>query len=227
MSAIYEDYEEGQQCTVLMTSASEMGYNIRLEDLAIQFRRYKVNNVIQNYYDMKIQRNKLCSIPIDRSFMKSYTISRGNMDLSQYNFISGNKLPDQIVVAMVDEDAHSGTLTKSPYNFKHNNILSAHITVNGTRHPHNGYQFDINNREYIKPFVDMLDNVGISNEDRDIWITKEDYIGGTFIIAYDRSDDMCNRFHRHPTIYISGTININIRLRTMHMQIIKVSMLDI
>jgi hypothetical protein len=64
----------------------------------------------------------------------------------------------------------------------------------------------------MKVYSDFLLNTGIAGDDRDFGITQEDYLGGCFLLAFDRSMEKCNRFHRHPSD--SGTIDINIRTRT-------------
>ena len=65
---------------------------------------------------------------------------------------------------------------------------------------------------YVDLYTDFLLNTGIANEDRDYGITEEDYVGGCFLLAFDRSKEKCNRYHRHP--HDSGTIDINIRSRS-------------
>ena len=44
-----------------------------------------------------------------------------NQSITEENLFSG-QLPTQIVISVVDNDAYSGVIQKSPFNFKHNNI---------------------------------------------------------------------------------------------------------
>ena len=62
-------------------------------------------------------------------------------------------------------------------------------------------------------YASFLENTGISTDDREFGITMEDYYGGSFILAWDRTQDKCNRFHRH--ISDSGSISINLKTRTV------------
>ena len=113
---------------------------------------------------------------------------------------------------MVDSTAHSGDIEKNPFNFKHYDCSEASIVVNGIHEPAEGFKIDINAGNYIDLYTDFLLNTGVDNEDRDLGINLEDYIGGNFFIVFDRSKDKCNRYHRHP--HDSGSIDINIRTKS-------------
>ena len=47
---------------------------------------------------------------------------------------------------------------------------------------------------------------------REFGITKEDYLNGSFFLAWDRTPHKCNRFHRH--VMESGSIDINLKTGT-------------
>ena len=49
----------------------------------------------------------------------------------------------------------------------------------------------------VRFYSDFLENCGVANEDREFGISEEDYYGGSFLIAFDRTIDGCNRYHRH------------------------------
>ena len=47
----------------------------------------------------KSKKNKLNPrLPIDRSLLKTYTVTAGRSDLSEYNIITGNQLPEQVLL---------------------------------------------------------------------------------------------------------------------------------
>ena len=136
----------------------------------------------------------------------------GQTDLSHYNIISGHQLPEQIIVCMVDQTSHYGTHQTNPFNFKHYDCTEASIVVNGVHEPSEPYKPQISKGDYINLYSDFLLNAGIANEDRDFGISPVDYIGGNFLLVFDRSKEKCNRFHRH--MPESGTVDINIRTKT-------------
>lgn len=139
-------------------------------------------------------------------------VQSGSNDLSHYNIITGHQLPEQIIIGMVNETAHTGDIEKNPFNFQHFDCSEASLVVNGIHEPAEPYKIDISAKNYVNLYSDFLLNTGISNEDRDFGLHEGDYLGGNFFIVFDRSKEKCNRFHRHP--HDSGTIDVHIRTRT-------------
>lgn len=115
---------------------------------------------------------------------------------------------------MVEAVSHSGSISKNPFNFQHFNCSEASIVVNGVHEGHGSepYKLNISGGDYINLYSDFLLNTGIASEDRDFGIDINDYVGGNFLLVFDRSKDKCNRYHRHPAD--SGVIDINIRTKT-------------
>ena len=67
-------------------------------------------------------------------------------------------------------------------------------------------------RQHFSPtFANFLENTGVHTDDREFGISLEDYFGGSFLLAWDRTPDKCNRYHRHKMD--SGTIDINIKTK--------------
>ena len=133
--------------------------------------------------------------------------------MSEYNIITGNQLPEQIIVALVDHEAHNGNIKKNPFNFKDFDISEASLVVNGIHEPPELYKMNKADNDKVDIYASFLENTGISTDDREFGITMEDYYGGSFILAWDRTQDKCNRFHCH--ISDSGSISINLKTRTV------------
>lgn len=85
------------------------------------------------------------------------------------------------------------------------------LFVTGVHEPDNGYKLNIGDGNYMQMYSEFLENTGIATDDRDVWIDPKDYVGGNFLVVWDRSKEKCNRYHRHNAD--SGSMDINIRLR--------------
>ena len=121
---------------------------------------------------------------------------------------------------MVNETAHTGDISKNPFNFQHFNCSEASIVVNGSHEPAESYKLDISAGNYVNLYTDFLLNTGISNEDRDCGLHEGDFLGGSFFLIFDRSKDKCNRFHRH--LSDAGSLDVSIRTRTSLAQTVTV-----
>ena len=85
-------------------------YEIEIQDLKITLERYTLSPAIENMYQNALKGGKKPLLPMDRSLLKTYTKQIGTSDLSHYNIISGRQLPEQILLAIVDENAHDGEI---------------------------------------------------------------------------------------------------------------------
>ena len=61
-------------------------------------------------------------------------------------------------------------------------------------------------------FAHFLENTGVHTDDSEFGISLEDYYGGSFLLAWGKTHDICNRYHRHKID--SGTFDINIKTKT-------------
>ena len=196
-------------------------YFIELKDLKITLNKNELSHEIENNYLSSLKRGKFPLLPMDRSLLKTFTKTSGTSDLTIYNAFSSNQLPEQIFVFIVDEKAHAGDITLNPFHFKVNDLKEASLVVNGQHEPSELYKLDIETGDKIDMYASFLENTGISTtEDRDFGISMDDYYNGSFILAWDRTSDKCNRFHTHEMG--SGQININLKTKTAITQTVRV-----
>ena len=199
------DLERNNDKFCLLTDDTTNEFVIELEDLRLRLDRIIASPAVNRYYFENKKAN--VRLPIDRSMLKSYLVNANRSDLSEHNIIYGSQLPEQVIVAIVDEKAFRGDLKKNPYYFKHYDIVEASLVVNGEHEPGDLYKLDGGNK--VDVYASFLENTGISTDDREFGITLNDYYGGSFLLVWDRTQDRCNRFHRH--IPDSGAMSINIK----------------
>ena len=89
--------------------------------------------------------------------------------------------------------------------------MEASIIVNGVNEPAKLYKSDVDGVDKVDMFANILENTGVHMDDREFGISLKDYYGGSFLLAWDRTPDKCNRYHRHKMD--SGTINVNIKTK--------------
>ena len=195
---------------VLMTDQNITDYKIELEDLKLTIERYHPSEAVSEFYKTNVAAGRKAILPIDRSVIKTYPVSAGKTDLSMYNFITGNQLPDQVIIGMVKATAYEGAGGENPFNFQDFNLKESSLVVNGRHEPLEMYTLNTTDNDKADCFAHFLENVGVGTDDREFGIGDEDYYGGSFFLVFDRTADKCNRFHRH--IPDSGTMDINLKL---------------
>ena len=196
----------------LLSHHSINDFKIELDDVRVRVNRIESSTEVSKYYTNEIKSGKMPRLSIDRSLLKTYTVSRGRMDLSEYNIISGRQLPDQIIIGVLEEGAHSGDINKNPFHFQDFDISEACLVVNGRREPPDTYRVNKDTGDMADLYNSFLENVGVGIDDRECGITYDDFYGGSFLLVWDRTQDKCNRFHRHKQD--SGSIDVHLKTRT-------------
>ena len=205
------DFERNPDSFCLLSDKAVENYAIELDDLRLKVERVIPGDSIMSFYRSSIDKKIQPRLPIDRSLLKTYTVTTGTSDLSEYNIITGKHLPEQVIVAIVDEDAHRGVIGKNPFHFQNYDLSEASLVVNGVHEPQEMYKLNEAVGDKVDMYANFLENTGISTDDREFGITMEDYYGGSFMLVWDRTQDRCNRFHRH--VSDSGSISINLKSR--------------
>ena len=100
-------HRNSEDFCLLMASTETKKYEIQMDELHMNLRKYDADEEIMNYHIREMQISTPI-IPFDRSFIKTFTVQKGQSDLSRYNIISGQQLPEQVFIMMVDEDSYIG-----------------------------------------------------------------------------------------------------------------------
>ena len=136
------DFERNPDSFCLLSDKAVGNYSIELDDLRLKVDRVIPGEGIMSYYRSSLDKNIQPRLPIDRSLLKTYTVTKGTSDLSEYNIITGKHLPEQVIVAIVDEDAHRGVIGKNPFHFKNYDLSEASLVVNGMHEPQEMYKLN-------------------------------------------------------------------------------------
>ncbi len=124
-----------------------------------------------------------------RCEIKSFTVSKGN-SISLDNIIIG-QLPTSLIFLMVDNDAYNGNKTKNPFEFKHYNLSSFALFVNGTPIPNEMINVNMKNgSQHARAYATIFSATGIANTPHGNLISFDDYKTDSFLIAHDLTPDL-------------------------------------
>jgi len=108
-------------------------------------------------------------------------------------------IPKMICIFMVETGASVGDYDKNPFNFKHFNLKSHALRVNGQYVPGDALEpeFGGDQEHYLRELAYTYANTGIWRMDRGNCISMKGFKDGQFIIAHDLTPDLCNSTHLH------------------------------
>ena len=130
-------FERADDKFCLLSHDETTKYEIKLDDMRMSFKRYTPSRIVFEDYFKKLKAGMIPRLPIDRSLIKQYIVGSGNSDLSSFNLIRGDQLPEQVIIGIVEQAAFDGKVSKNPFNFHHFDVREASLVVNGVNEPAN------------------------------------------------------------------------------------------
>lgn len=182
----------------LLTESSTTSYKIALKDLRVYAHYVKVApNIVKQH--MTLMQSRPLIYPISRTQIKEYTMSSGEKTKYISNLFNG-RLPKNIIIGMVKDDAANAVAKYNPWNFQNFKIQNSYLSLNGEIMPSDTLKPDFSADLYMREYMHFMSNIGIDcGEDHGNYVTPEQFKSGSFFMAYDLSAHMCNMLHTHPS----------------------------
>ena len=175
------------------TSGNEIKPKVKFSDVVLKIRKVKVEQAVSDATELLLIKSPAI-YPIRRVECKSLTIPGELPDIRKDNIFSG-LIPKSFVFGLVDADAYSGRSGKNPYNFKHFNVTSVSLSVNGEEIPFKQLVLDYttpDSLDFIQAYNTLFSGTGKMYANMGLDITRDDYANGYTLYAFDLTPDMCN-----------------------------------
>lgn len=144
-----------------------------------------------------------------RCEVKSFTVGKSN-SINLDNIVIG-QLPTSLIFLMIDNDAYTGTKLKNPYEFKHNDLTSYSLYVNGTPVPNETIITDFSSgHQYSRAYASIFSATGILHASQGNLINLEQFKNGYFLIASDLTPDLSG-IDSNSSLLNQGNIRIEAR----------------
>ncbi|XP_016403936.1 uncharacterized protein F54H12.2-like [Sinocyclocheilus rhinocerous] len=150
--------------------------------------------------------------PIDRVCLKIFSIPAGSRVSNQENLFLGT-LPKSIVLAMVDNDAFSGSYEKNPFTFKHYDLEFLAVYVDGQQFPAKPLQPDFTSGSAVREFYQLATATATGRhlKNQPLSINRDDFLKGYSLYAFNLTpDEDCGQ---HISLIKSGNIRLEARFR--------------
>ena len=186
-------------------------YKINLEDLHLTVKMLEVTpSVLKNHMKQLKDAGSL-KMKFTQNVLKSFTVPEGSTELKSHNLFFGNRLPNRVYLAFVEQTAYNANDTKNPFNFETAGMKEASLIINGISEPNPPYSFEpgVDERDMYYSF---LENTGTSAFEMDsVNVSFEEFKNGYFIIPFDRSPTKDNGLYSHKSD--GGSITVKVRAR--------------
>jgi len=126
---------------------------------------------------------------LTRVELKTYTFSGGSQSLSIDNAVLG-PIPKRLLFTMVKNSDLLGSVTTNPYNFRHYNLRSFALNVNGKQIPTEGLSLGMDHEKTsVMGYRTLFEGSGMHHSNSGLQITHDMYIRGFFMLLFDLTPD--------------------------------------
>ena len=172
---------------LLNAYAAVTDFKINIEDITVYIRRVTVNpSVIKGHMIGLNTQNAL--YPVQHSKLITFSIPKDQKSFMKDGLFP-SEAPKLIIVAMVDNIAFNGHITRNPFFFRHNRLCEIALRVNGVSHPAEPYKPDFTDYGFAREYADMMNVFGYFNKDDTNGLTMKEFKGGYTFFAYDLTAD--------------------------------------
>lgn len=178
----------------LMLNAPTGAFKPKMKDWTLHLRIVKINSslAIEQGKSRNEQGLKLY-YPIRRLKTKPMTIPAGLQSHSET--ISTGQTPKRMYCMMTSESAQLGAFQKNPFNFKHYDVNSIHLSIGTDNIPSTPLTPDFAKGLVRESYMTLFSHTGILFDDKGLDISLSDYQNGYTIFAFDLTPDMSDGDH--------------------------------
>ena len=198
-------------------NSSSKNPKVELTDVVLKIRKVKVDQAIRDSTEVLLKQTPAI-YPVRRVVCKALSIAPGLPNVRQDNIFSG-LVPTSFVFGLVDSNAYTGEYGKNPFNFKHYDISTITLSVNGKEIPFKQLRLKFPNPsdtelkkktvDFIQAYNTLFSGTGKMFSNMGLDITRDDYPHGFTLFAFDLTPDMCNTADYFNTVQ-RGTLSVDI-----------------
>ena len=198
-------------------NSSSKSPKVELTDVVLKIRKVKVDQAIRDSTEVLLKQTPAI-YPIRRVVCKALSIAPGLPNVRLDNIFSG-LVPTSFVFGLVDSNAYTGEYDKNPFNFKHHDISTITLSVNGEEIPFKQLRLKFPNPsdteskkktvDFIQAYNTLFSGTGKMFSNMGLDITRDDYPHGFTLFAFDLTPDMCNTADYFNTVQ-RGTLSVDI-----------------
>lgn len=173
---------------VLMSDAQNPTFKLKIVDCKLYVRKIRISPSVFLAHANALQVSNM-KFPLRRVICKSYTIASGSRDHINEHIFSGH-LPSRLILCCVDNIAYNGSFKHSPFNFKHMNISSIKVYMDGQSQQIKPIETNFTDGDYVHGYLSLYTANLKYRQDEDLDISRSDYPKGYTIFCFDLSPDM-------------------------------------
>lgn len=128
---------------------------ITIEAAILKVKKVVINRRVQEIHENALASGEKLEYPFKDFDAISYSIPKGSINHVSETLHMG-VAPDAVVVGLVDSKAYSGTPSKSPFSFKHFNLSSISVLLDGEPQVFKEIRMNVDKKQFIHAYSQLF-----------------------------------------------------------------------
>lgn len=175
---------------LIKTEEDDTNYKIEIEKCELHLRLLKVHPSIINSHNALLASGSTIKYPLNKVTTQMFTVAQGKQS-ERINVVINQQKPKRMFFAFLDHDAKNGDYNKDPFKFKHYNLSSIVLDVDGQPLPSKPIKMSFAEKTFSEPFFLLAQATGKSLVNGDLGVTRDQFANGYAIFAFDLTPDLC------------------------------------
>lgn len=158
--------------------------------------------------EAEVMQKKNAKFPYRSTKMKWYTFGKDTKSICMDDLFQ-SRVPDTMVVAMVNGSAMSGNHLKNPLDYQHNKLTYASCRVDGQAVPGEAIVTDFQTGEVMEAYGTIFD----AFDNQDVSISRDDYVKGGYTLICFKVNPSASRDFSYMSPIKHGNVQLELRLK--------------
>ena len=162
-------------------------YKVIFNEVILYVERLEMNPSVINGHAVGMKTQNAHYF-INHTNLLTYTIPKGQKSYTKDNLFMDSS-PKMLMIAMVDNDAFNGNLSKNPFNFEHYNLNKLVLYRDGRCVPGVPFKPDFASKLYLRSYINTMRAFNYWNTDDTNGLMPSEWGAGYTIYAFDLTPD--------------------------------------
>ncbi len=195
---------------VLMNEAGE--FDLKIVDAVLMVQKVTLIPGLRQSYIQMMEDGHPIPYFLNTPNMNFYTIESGSSQFMRDNLFLG-KIPERVVIAMVETEAYHGSRTKNPYNFQHFGLIEICMYKDGMPYPRPMIKLDIENENCTEAYHYFMTSLGGACTRNVPLLTIDEYMQGYTLFSYDMSPDQMGSLNPGTLVNMNSNIRLEMKFK--------------
>lgn len=195
---------------VLMHEAGD--FELKIVDAVLMVQKVSLIPGLRQSYIQMLEEGNPIPYFLNTLNVNFYTIEAGSSQFMRDNLFLG-RVPERVVIGMVETEAYHGKADKNPFNFQHFGLAEICMYKDGVPYPRPLIKMDMENGICADAYHHFMTSLGGANTRNVPLISMNEYMNGLTLISYDMSPDQMGSLNPGTLMNMNSNIRLEMKFK--------------